>query len=57
MAAAAILAGGEVLCQTKGVCLNITQGGVTLAVEWAVAAALIGVDLLLSWAARRKAGK
>jgi hypothetical protein len=56
-AAAALVVGGDALCDRFGACGLVTDDGATAVATWVVAAALISFDLVMAWSTRRKAGR
>jgi len=55
MSAAVLLIGGEWLCANLNACGLVTAGGAATVMQYVVAVALVGVDLVLDWMDKRKA--
>lgn len=55
--AAALVFGGDWLCQTFNACGLVTQGGAESVVTYVTAVALVVVDLVFEWIDRRKRGR
>lgn len=55
--ATALLVGGDALCKHFDACGLVTQGGAEMVMTYVVAAALLAIDLIVTWWNRRKGAK